>query len=142
MIVLICFYLHQQHAPTLGTFMAPTCRMTQSVGYGATSTPLYAKLVMVSYHRSGAHHTTFLRLPAWPRYQLFNQYLTQTTRDTGNLLPDKKDSTPGVPKTTPYPIAADKPYTPTGSKREPVSPATGPVPPLANPPKPPSPTTG
>ena len=41
---------HRHHAPTLRTFMAPVCKMTQPSWYGATSIPLYAQLGMVSWY--------------------------------------------------------------------------------------------
>ena len=101
---------------------------------GASITVLYVILPeMRALNRSGAHHTPFLQLPKWPQYRLFCQYLTQTARAAGHTLPgsqDMKAAYRDFKKQHPCPVPATAPYTPTGSKHEPVPPVTGSVPPL------------
>ena len=101
---------------------------------GASITVVYVTLPeMRVLHHSGAHHTPFLQLLKWPQYRLFHQYLTQTARAAGHTLPGSKDMRAAYrdfKKQHPRPIPATRPYAPTGSKHEPVSPVTGPVPPI------------
>ena len=101
---------------------------------GASITVVYVTLPQIRVlHRSGAQHTPFLQLPEWPQYRLFRQYLTQTARAAGHTLPgsqDMKAAYRDFKKQHPCPVTATPPYTPTGSKHEPVPPVTGPVPPL------------
>ena len=99
---------------------------------GASITVVYVTLYQMRVlHRSGAHHTPFLQLPEWPQYSLFHQYLTKTARATGHTLPGKQDMQTAYrdfKKQHPCPIPATPPYTPTGSKHEPVPPVIGPIP--------------
>ena len=101
---------------------------------GASITVVYVTLPQMQVlHRSGAHHRSFLQLPAWPQYRLYGQYPTQTARAAGHTLPGSKDMKAAYwdfEKQHPRPIAVTPPYAPNGSKHEPVPPVTGPVPPL------------
>ena len=86
---------------------------------------------MLVLRHSGAHHIPFLQPPKWPQYRLFCQYLTQTAGAAGHTLPgsqDMKATYREFKKQHPCPVPATPPYTPTGSKQEPVPPVTGPVP--------------
>ena len=101
---------------------------------GASITVVHVPLSQMRVlHRSGAHHAPFLQLPEWPQYRLFHQYLRQTARATGHTPPENQDMKTAYwdfKKQHPYPVPATAPYTPIGSKHEPVPPVTGQVPPL------------
>ena len=101
---------------------------------GASITVVYVTVSQMRVlHHSGAHHSPFPQLPRWPQYQLFDQYLTQTVRSTGNRLPDNKEMRTAYRDFRaqhPCSVPATAPYTPAGSKQEPVPLVTGKVPPL------------
>ena len=90
----------------------------------ASITVVYVTLSQMRVlHRSGAHHTPFLQLPEWPQYRLYHQYLTQTARATGHTLlgnQDMKTAYRDFKKQHPRPIPVTPPYTPSGTKHEPV----------------------
>ena len=123
-LAVLCGDLHQHPKGTINTIDA----------VGASITVVYVTLSQMRVlHHSGAHHTPFLQLPEWPQYRLFHQYLTQTARAVGDLLPGSTDMRAvyrDFKKQHIRPIPASPPYAPTGSKHEPLPPVTGPVPPL------------
>ena len=123
-LAVLCGNLHHHQKGTINTI--DLVRASVTIVY--VTIPLMRDL-----HHSGAHHTPFLQLPEGPHYRLFDQYLTQTARASGQTLPGRKDMQAAyreVKKQHVRPIPATPPYAPTGWKHEPVPPVAGPVPPL------------